>query len=429
MPKYQKNKRRRRHSWFSFTTPDNIKMSSADKNSQQNTASTVKEKKSKSSFKVVKGKKQTNKIKRLVFAGILLTIIFVFVISLILLPTNLSDAVADATAGFSFKSEYPVKLNGSETYNSVLIGNHFYVVSDSDVSCYHKSGNLTFSDAHGFSYPVLCESEARCLVYEQNGNGIHVYNSKKKLMTINSKYAILSADISRNGYFAYASKAEKYTSMVTVCNDDGKNIFEWYCPEETINNVAVAPNGKSIAITTIFVANGKFNSKLYVLNFKSAEPVFTKEYSGEFIYGINSVNKKNFVIIGEKFCDIISWKKNEITTFNTEYSIDDVVATKSHIVIASSRENNDGNTSFEIYNNSRKKISSYVFSGPVDDFSVSGKKVYVLSRNNINMISADGVVKKKANCGFGVVKVLANSGMSSFAVSHNDVAKIKLKSE
>ncbi len=420
MPKYFKNKRRRRHNSFAFSKPEHIEMSSKE---EKKPKKQTREKQS--VFRILNGKKHINKVRRLAFLSVILALFVAFSVIFFSAPTGIGDMFAGISS-FSFKSEFPVKLNSSETYNCVLKDSHLYVLSDGDVSCYHKNGKLSFSDAHGFTSPVLCESEARCLVFDQNGNGIRVYNAGKKLLSIESKFSLLAADIGRNGYFAYASKSESYTSMVTVCDDEGKNFFEWYCAEETINGVAVAPNGKTFAVTTLSVSNGKFNSKLYVLGLDSADPIFTKEYPGEIIYGINSVNKKNFVVIGEKFCDIVSWKKHEITTFSTDYCIDGVKATASHIFISSSRENNDGNTSFTVYNNRRKNVFSYTFNGPVDSFTVKGENVFVLSRNNIYRINSKGEVKKQASCGFGVIKIAAVSSTNCLAVGHNEVTKIHL---
>ncbi len=422
MPKYLKNKRRRRHNLFTFDKPEQIKMTSAEEKKPKK-----KPREKQSPFRILKGKKHIYKVKRIVLASLSLILVVAVLLIFLSAPTGIGDMFASFSTSLSLKNVYPVKLNSSETYNSVINSNHLYVLSDSDVSCYNKSGKLIFSDAHGFTSPVFCESEARCLVFDQNGSGICVYNTKNKLLSIESEFLLLAADISRNGYFAYASKSESYTSMVTVCDDKGKNIFQWFCADETINGVAVAPNGKSIAVTTLSVDNGKFNSKLYVLGFESADPIFTKEYSGEMVYGINSANKKNFVVIGEKFCDIVSWRKNEITTFTTEYCIDDVKSTSNRIFISSSRENNDGNVTFSVYNNFRKNIFSYTFDGPVNNFSVKGNNVFVLSRNNIYRLNRKGEIKKQGSCGFGVIKIVASSSVSCLAVGHNNVEKINLK--
>lgn len=422
MPKYVKNKRRRRHSKFMFNNSSTIEMTSSAEIKKP-----VKKKQNQSVFRILKGKKNANKIKRIITVAVCLILIIITGATFLFTPTGVGDMFADFTAVFSLTSKFPVTLNTSETYNATQIGNHFYVLSDGDFSCYQKNGKLSFSDAHGFSYPVISKSESRCMIYDQNGTEIKIFNAKKNLISINTDFSILAADISKNGYFAYATKSDNYTSMVIVCDEDGNKIFEWFCAEETINAVAVSPNGKNVAVTTISVENGNYFSKLYVLNYKTADPLFQKEYSGEIIYGINSDNSKNFVVIGEKFCDIISWKKFKVTNYVTEYCIDGVKSTKNHIFVSSSRENNDGNTTFEIFNNSRKKISSYVFSGIVDDFDVKGKTVFALSKNNVYALSKDGKIKRKANSGFGTIKILSFNNNSCLAIGHNDVKKITLE--
>jgi len=426
MPKYLKNKRRRRRNIFGISNKhmtQNITMTS-DKNDSTKKQKPKKEKQT--AFKILSGKKKTNKIKKIIFVTLSSILCITVLVLTLSTPTGIIESFTNFSAVFSFKSHLPVTLNTSETINIASHGNRIFVLTDNDISCYSKNGKLSFNDAHGFSSPVICKSDARCLVYDQNGYGVKIYNAKRQILSQTCTFNILSADITRSGYYAIATKAEAHTSMVTVYNDKGKNIFEWYCPKETICNVAVSPNGKNVAITTVYVSDGKFNSKLYVIGFDSADPIFTKEYNGEFIYGINSENNKTFAVIGENFCDIISWRKFKVTEFKTDYCVDMVKTTSKYTVIASSRENNDGNTTFTFYNNRGKNITSYTFNGLVNDFAIKGKTVFILSNNSIFSVNEDGKLLKEGNCGFGAVKVCTHTFNKCISVGNNDISVVKL---
>ncbi len=421
MPKYLKNKRKRRHSAFKNRS-ENIIMSSENSGNKSS-----KPQREKQSFTILHGKKKSSRIKRIVALSLIGAIVLSVSLISIISPTGISELISNYTATFSFNSKLPVTLNGSETYNVSFKNNSVFVLSDSDFSCYSKQGKFSYSDAHGFSSPVAVESQARCLVYDQNGKGVKIYNAKQLLLNFDCEYNILGADISRNGYFAVATKSQNYTSMVTVYNKNGEVIYQWYCPEEIINAVAVSSNGKKIALCTLGVNNGNYNSKLYVLEFNSPDPVFQKEYSNALIYGIDSTSTKSFTVIGENFCDIISWKKHSVTTFTTPYSVDGVKSSNKYTVIESAREHNDGNATFTVYNNKREQISSFDFDGSVDDFVIYGKNIMVLSRNKVFLINSDGNIAKTGDTTFGIVRIVPTSSGGCLTISHNNISKISLE--
>lgn len=421
MPKYQKNKRRRRHHFMKIKTTENVEMHSSYTEEQE------RKPKKPSAFRIHNGKKQIKKIRRIIVLGFVATISLVLLLISFLSPTGIVEMYSNFSSTFSLSSKLPVELTGTETYNISAKSNYFYLLSDTSLSVISNNGKRSFSDNHGFSSPVLCESEARCLVYDQNGKGVRVYNAKGLVLSYENKNAVFAADIARDGTFALAGKAENYTSMVTVFDEDGKMLYEWYCPEETINSVAVAPNGKSVAVGTVSASDGEFESAVYVLKYDSADPIFEKRYDGEFIYSINSVSRKNFTVIFENKCDIIAWKDNSVVSFETEYNVNFLRATNKYTVIASCRENNDGNYYFCVYNRKNQLDLSFDFEGHVDDFQIYGKNIFILSDNTVYLINNDGKIAKTGESPFGTVKIVPVSSGSCLAVGHNSVTKINLQ--
>ena len=421
MPKYKKNKRRRRHTIFKFRRPDEyVEMTPSD---SEDKASKVK----KASFKIHNGKKQINKLKRLIFLGVFLSVALVIILVSLLSPTGIAEMYKNFSATFSLNSKLPIELYGTETYNVSVHNNYFCLLSDTDFSTISNNGKVSFRDNHGFSSPIMCDSEARTLIFDQNGKGVRIYNAEGLLHSFDYTNSIYAADIARNGYFAVAGKAENYTSMVTVYNKNGDMIYEWYCPEEIINSVAVAPDGKSVAVGTVSVSDGEFTGKIYVLKYNSADAVYKKEYDDKIIYAINSVTRKNFAVVFENSCDIISWKDYSAVTYNSEYDVNFVRATAKRIAIASSRESNDGNYEFNVYNNSKKLVFSFKFDGHINDFQIRKNNIYILSGNSVYLINSDGEIAKTGTANFGTVKIIPVSSSSCLAVGHNSVTKISLQ--
>ena len=421
MPKYLKNKRRRRHRFLKPNVDREIKMQSGD---QQLSAD---KKNKRTSFRVLNGKKQARKLRRIIaLATVFIIVITLFIIS-IASPTGLRELYGNFSATFSIKNEFPIELSGTETYATEISKHYFYLLSDTDLSVISNNGKISFKDNHGFSNPVISKSETRCLLYDQNGKGVKVYNAKGSVISINMANAIYAGDISRNGTFAIAGKSDKFTSMVTVYDKKGEFLYEWFCPEEIIIGVAVAPNGKSVAVGTVKVVGGEFYSSLYVLEYESADPVFSKKYDGKLILAINSTAKNAFSVVFENKCDIISWRDHSTISYESEYDINFVKSNKRLTVIVSSREKDEGNYKFNVYVGNKKQKNEFVFSGQVDDFNIKSNKIFILSGNSVYLINSDGQVAKKGECGFGIIKIVPISSDSCIAIGHNSVTKIALQ--
>lgn len=423
MPKYLKNKRRRRHNFFKKYINNDIKMHSEYQESKKE----KKTKNKKAYFKVLNGKKKSKTIRRIILLGTVFSVAISLLIISIFSPTGLSELYKNFSSTFSFKSYFPIELSGTETYAVEVDDNYFYLLSDTDFSVISNNGKITLKDNHGFSNPVMSKSETRCLLYDQNGNGVKIYNANENLINKNMDNTIYSGDISRNGTFAIAGKSDKFTSMVTVFDKNGDFLYEWFCPEENIFSVAVAPNGKSIAVATVKVLEGEFSSSIYILKFDSADPIFSKKYDGQLIIGINSFSKQNFAVVFENKCDIISWKNYSSLLFESDYDINFIKSNKKHTIIASSRENDDGNYKFSVYKGNKKLKTEFNFSGQVDDFNIKSNKIFILSGNSVYLINSDGNIAKKGDCGFGIIKIVPISSDSCLVIGHNSIAKITLQ--
>ena len=93
---------------------------------------------------------------------------------------------------YIFKREYLYEKKKNNILNHY---NYFYLLTDTELSVYSNNGKKSFSDTHGLSSPVLCESDARCLIYDQNGTGVRIYNAKKLILTKDNKNEIYACDI------------------------------------------------------------------------------------------------------------------------------------------------------------------------------------------------------------------------------------------
>lgn len=427
MPRYKKKRRNK-----IFNSPkrsvkapkrekaskDEIKMTSAKaprvKASKQN------------NMRVVTGKKLERSRKFKSFISVAAVVLVIVMIFEIILPAGVIQTVSNLTALIGTGS-YPISLSGSQTLNVVPMDNYYFRLSDTNISAYSNAGKELFTEAHGFEKPVLTVSKGRALVYNQGGNQAHIYDLKECKATVETENEIICGAISDSGNYALATYSEKYASAVSVYNTRNKVIFEWYSAEDTVNNVAVSGNGKKIAVSTFDSSSGVFNSKVNIINYKSATPEHTKTYEDCLVYGLKSSNTGRFCVIKSNGIDFIKWSNYKLAEYKNDYTVSMFRANSSVNVAVFCRESDKTDNQIIIFSKSGKVKKTVRYKGVINDIQVKGSNIYCINDTEVSVLDFEGVIKHTANYGFGGVGIAVTAANTVAVVSDSDIERIKLQ--
>lgn len=372
---------------------------------------------------IVRGNKYRNRYKRMAMALSCLLIVGIILIISLLTPTGLSETIVNLSASLKAGNVYPVKLSGGTLVNSVAQNNHVFLVSTTNFECYNSSGKNIFSYQHGHQAPVLCVSEARTLLYDQSGKNYSVYNLNSELLKGTTEREILAADITRNGNFALATLSDSYSSMVTVYDKKGKPIFEWFCADYTINAVLLSPNGKQLAVSAISAADGAFISRVYVLEYDSADAKQKYDYN-DLNLGFERVGNSGFITVRENSVDFINWKKSKIGTFSTDDNIILSRPYKSSVLLVSRRTANKNESTVSVFDAKGNSKHSFVFGGIINNIEYKGAEVYILSEKTIYKYSVKGEFLGSTQCEFGTRFIYPISKTEVSAITDNIIRKL-----
>lgn len=379
----------------------------------------------KAPMKVVAGKKgeRSRKFKSLIS---FVAVIFVIIIALqFFLPAGLLQSVSNLTAILGTGS-YPIAVSGRETLSVVPFNNYYFHLTDTHLSAYSSAGKTLFSEAHGFEKAVLSTSKGRALLYNQGGEQLIIYDLKGQKSSLETKNEIICGAISDSGNYAIVTYSDSYASAVTVYNKNNKVIFEWYSAEETINNVAISSSGRKIAVSTFNSSSGVFNSKVNIINFKSATPEHTISYSNEIIYGLKTGNKFCFNVIKSNGIDTVKWSNYKIQQYNDEYNISYYRNTGSVNVGVFSRERDKTDNKIVILSKSGKLKQSVRYKGIINDIQVRGSNIYCISDSTVSVMDFEGNIKYNADYGFSGKGIFVSSANVVVVLTDSEIKRIKL---
>ncbi len=424
MPRYKKKRR----GVFSVPKRSMLHANSKKRNSNdiEMSPSNTDSIKNDGSMRVLKGKKK-EKGRRFKF-GLAVVSVIVAIIMLIevLLPAGIFQTISNVTAVLG-KGTYPISIKGAETLNVATPGNYFFHLTDTYISGYASSGKELFSTAHGFERPVLSTSKGRILVYNLGGKQFHIFDLNELKETVETKQEIICAAISDSGNYAVATYSDKYAAAVTVYNKRGKILFEWYSAEDAINNIAISPNGKKIAISTFNSSSGLFNSKVNIINFKSATPEFSKTIEKNLVYGLKGSNKKGFFVVKSKGTEFIKWSGEKSTEFSDDYNISLFRSCGSKNAVVFCRESDQTDNRIAIITKSGKHKYTLKFKGIINDIRIKGSNVYCLSDNTVSVLDFEGNVKLTVDCGYGGNGLSVLTANTVAVINDTQIKKIKIE--
>ena len=378
----------------------------------------------KGNFTLLRGKKaEIKKRWQVILAGILVVILAITICQIAIpagIPETLSTTVSAMGTG-----EFPIEFESTNTNNVVAKQGYFYVLTDSEIKAVSNGGKVIFSYSHGFENPVLKTSSTRAIVFNQGGNDALIFSLKKLESAITLEDEIINAAIGDNGTYALVTTAKGYVAKVSVYKKSDKPVYEWFSANDMINNVAVARNGKKIAISTLSAKVGGFDSKLMILNFKSANAEFEKQYNGELIYNLSTSFSGGVAVATSNTFDFVRWYKFKCETNKNDYNLQMLRESNKGTLLLYNRENDKTDNRIIVTNKSGKKKFEIKFNGIITDIAFKNNHIYLISDTKAYILDSKGEIVRTADCGFGAVRLVVVSQNEISVISDNQISKVK----
>ena len=425
MPRYKKKKHNRIISAPKKRKKIPVKNREISEDIEMTPHKSKKEKNEAPQIRVVAGKKGERGRKLMLLTSVIAVVVVAVMLMQILLPAGLFQTFSNIASIFGTGS-YPISVSGSETLSVVPFNSYYFHLTDTHISAYSSGGKVLFSEAHGFEKPILCTSKGRALLYNQGGKHFLIYDLRGQKSSNETTNEIICGAMSDSGKFAIVTYSDSYASAVTVYNKSLKSIYEWYSAEETINNIAISSNGRKIAVSTFNSSSGVFNSKVNIINFKSATPEHTVKYEKEIVYGLKTGNKSNFSVIKSNGIDCVKWFNYKTEAYSDDYDILYYRDTGSKNVAVFNRESDRTDNKIVIFSKHGNIKNTVNYKGIINDIQVKGSNIYCINDSSVIVLDLKGNVKFTADYGFGGKGISVVSANVVAVITNNEILRIKL---
>ena len=302
---------------------------------------------------LVGGKSKRKTVFSLIVA-VAVVLFIAYTIVTIIHPIGLTEYLSSSYKITGNGKGYPIDMGSEDIITTEKTGSYFYVLNQSDLHCYNLSGKTVSKIHHGLAKPVLSISETRSLIYGQGEKLLKIYNFDDEILNLQFEKEILCADIADNGNFAVATYADSYDSVVKVFNKKNETVYEWYSATGIVNDVTLINDGKKLLVSTFTADNGVINSKLHLLNFKSADDENTYNFDGDIPYDIIPLSKNRFYVLFEKSLKLIDLNSGTKDIKSTDYTNKHVDIDSQKLLLLSKLEASDDKNFVELFDKRAK---------------------------------------------------------------------------
>lgn len=375
---------------------------------------------------VLKGNKAEIKKRWQRLLAVVAAVVLILVGCELLIPAGIFETARTVLLTIG-SGNYPIEFESNNTENTIVKSNYYYVLTNSEVRIISIGGKEIFTYSHGFENPVIKTSKTRAIVFNQGGNDAVIFNLDKVCSSISSEKEIINAAIGDDGTYALVTAADSFVASVSVYKKNDKLLYEWYSSNDMVNNVAVAPNGKKIAISTLNTNVSGFNSKLMILNFNSANAEFTKEYDGEIIYNLSSAFSRGVAVATANRYDFIHWSKYNSQSYENEYNLQMLRESKSGALLVYNRENDKTDNRIVLISSKGEVKKELQFNGIITDIDLKNNHIYCISDTKAYILDMEGKVIRTADCGFGAVRFVVVSQSEIAVITDNLINKVKFE--
>lgn len=296
----------------------------------------------------------------------------------------------------------PIATIYPEKYlNSSGVGNKILIIENDKISSYQNSNVYEFKVDINFKDVVVNSEKGYCVVGENGGSKLLLFNEKEKLWEFDINGEILEVSVNKNGYVACIYAKSGYKSLVKVITPSGEEMFTNYLASTFALDADISNDNKYLAIAEINTDGINMESDIKIVDMNKTE-------DGEF----RTVNLDgNSLILDVEYSDkndLFVLEDNKVERINSNYERNTILEYKvnevSHLTIENTNsavavERNDTSIFsseyvLKIYDGSNEP-KQFVLPGSAKSIHIQGRTICVDIGNEVLFLNTNGKLLKR----------------------------------
>ncbi len=343
--------------------------------------------------------------KTVISLAAVLAITLAILIAAIATPANLIELLQNSLTTWGRGEGLPVSIGGTNVEKIETRGATVFVLTDTRVYAYNRTGKQVQTIQHGYSNPEMYVSDSRTLVYDRGGVKIRVDTLNTNIANKSLAQKITTATLSDNGRVGIITEGEKSASQLVVTNPSFSKFSAWSSTER-LTAVTLSRNGKRAAVSAVISSSGTFRSVVYLLDIsgETITQVNQIEFSGVPILTLETVGDR-VIAVGTDFISSFKFDGGSKVDKTVEYLKRVNFEPDGRILVTNSPSNNVQQTHVTVLNRKFEEKMALTVSGNCDNACISGDGIAAVYGHTLVMYDKNGKEKSETNVGYEGVRI------------------------
>ena len=264
------------------------------------------------------------------------------------------------------------------------------VASTRGIQVIDKDGNQTLLDSFEMGSPAVTSGGDMAIAYDIGGDIAKVFSESDVVYEIETSEPIISASVNNNGWSALCTDQDGYNGHVSVYDNTGKLMFEWFSGEAYVTCADISDNNKDIAVA----AAGSAGGQIVFFEVESEDEKGRYQLADDVIIDMRFESRSKVAAVTD--ARLVTVKTDG--SLSSEYSFGgkylrnfDLGPSDTHLVVLSDYQVGGMCTAVTVKNGKERGKAENV-SG-ADRVSIRGSRFAVLSGRNVTVYSVSGKEK------------------------------------
>jgi hypothetical protein len=155
-----------------------------------------------------------------------------------------------------------------------MLDGHLAAAGTLGIQVLDPGGRETLKDSFRMSSPAINTSGGRAIAFDAGGTAVRVFNETQVTASLETRGAIISASINRNGWFCVCTQESGgFRGTVTVYNNRGRDVYRVSLASGYVLSASISPDNRTLAVLNLTDEGSRIS--IYDLNSESERDSFT----------------------------------------------------------------------------------------------------------------------------------------------------------
>lgn len=314
-----------------------------------------------------------------------------------------------------------IDLNVDKNNQIFCYSKYVCILNEKNLKLYNQSGENVTDISVNINTATFCSNDKYLAIAEKNGQELCVITDKVYSWGQKVDGEILQIYINKNGYVVLVTTDTTYKSIITVYDNNGKQIMRSFLASTRVTDVSMSNDNKYVAYAEIDTSGTLIQSNIKIISIEKAQTengdatIYTKEGElSKMIVKLQYQEKGELVCVYNDSVNIIKEnQENEIIQKDDEITF--VSGNLSNSIAYIKEEQKgvfDSNSTLNIINTSSKQTYTYKFEEISKEMYTNGNVIGINIGTELYLVNTNGMLIKKYTSNQEITNVMISNDLA-----------------